>query len=156
MALAHRLIAKAARLWWMIRRPRTMGVRAIVLDGTDRIALIRHTYRPHWYLPGGGVDRKEAFDIALARELREEIGLGAFRTERILGVYRNRHEFKDDHVVIYVVRTIEPEVAIRAADGFEIEQARWFALDALPEDISAASARRIEEYRAGATGGGDW
>lgn len=156
MARAHRLIARAARIWWTIRRPRTLGVRAIVLDGADRIALIHHTYRPHWYLPGGGVHRKEPFDVALARELREEIGLEAFRVERILGVYRNRHEFKDDHVVIFVVRTIEPEVTIRAADTFEIEQARWFPIDALPDDISAASARRIEEYREGAIGGGDW
>lgn len=156
MARAHRLIMQAARLWWMIRRPRTMGVRAIVLDGAERVALIHHTYRPDWYLPGGGVNRREPFDVALARELSEEIGLEAFRVERILGVYRNRHEFKDDHVVTYVVRTLDPETAIRPADSFEIEQARWFPIDALPKDISAASARRIDEYRKGVLGTGDW
>ena len=56
MALAHRLIARAARLWWKVRRPRTLGVRALVLDEADRVALVKHSYRPYWYLPGGGVN----------------------------------------------------------------------------------------------------
>ncbi len=43
MALGHRLIVKAARLYWRIVRPRTLGVRAVVIDDQGRIALIRHT-----------------------------------------------------------------------------------------------------------------
>ena len=154
MARAHRLIAQAARLWWAIRRPRTLGVRALVLDGAERVALVKHTYRPYWYLPGGGVNKRESFAAALARELSEEIGLTEFRLDRVLGVYRNGGEGKDDHVVIFVVRT--GQVDIRAADGFEIEKAGWFALDALPADISPASLRRIEEWRRGEVGMGDW
>jgi ADP-ribose pyrophosphatase YjhB (NUDIX family) len=154
MARAHRLIAKAARLWWTIRRPRTLGVRALVLDGAERVALVKHTYRDYWYLPGGGVNKRESFAAALARELREEIGLTDFRLDRVLGVYRNGGEGKDDHVVIFVVRT--EAVEIRAADALEIEDAGWFALDALPRDISPASARRIEEWRRGEIGLGDW
>lgn len=154
MARAHRLIARAARLWWMVRRPRTLGVRALVLDGAERVALVKHTYRPCWYLPGGGVNKRESFADALARELREEIGLTEFRPDRMLGVYRNGGEGKDDHVVIFVVRAKAAD--IRAADSFEIEEARWFALDALPTDISPASLRRIEEWRRGEIGMGDW
>lgn len=156
MARAHRLIARAARLWWAIRRPRTLGVRALVLDGADRVALVKHTYLPAWYLPGGGVKRRERFADALARELREEIGLADFRIERILGLYRNGGEGKDDHVAIFVVRTTTPVVDIRAADALEIEAAQWFAIDALPVDISPASLRRIEEWRRGEIGVGDW
>ena len=156
MARAHRLIARAARLWWAIRRPRTLGVRALVLDGAERVALVKHTYVPHWYLPGGGVKKKESFAAALAREVREEIGLGEVRLERVLGVYRSASEGKDDHVVVFVVRTPEPTAEIRAADALEIEEAGWFALDALPEDISPASARRIAEYRRGEVGAGEW
>lgn len=156
MARVHRLLARAARVWWAVRRPRTLGVRALVLDGADQVALVRHTYRPYWYLPGGGVKRREAFAGALVRELREEIGLDDFRLERVLGVYRNSGEYKDDHVVIFVVHTREPVAEIRAADGFEIEEARWFPMNALPADISPASAHRIEEYLRGEVGLGDW
>ena len=154
MARPHRLIAKAARLWWAIRRPRALGARALVLDSADRVALVKHTYRPNWYLPGGGVNKRESFAEALARELREEIALTDFRLERVLGIYRNGAEGKDDHVVIFVVRA--QATAIRAADALEIEEAGWFALDALPADISPASLRRIEEYRRGEIGLGDW
>lgn len=156
MARAHRLIAKAARLWWTIRRPRTLGVRALVLDGAQRVALVKHTYLPNWYLPGGGVKKSESFAAALAREVREEIGLGDIRLDRVLGVYRSAAEGKDDHVVVFVVRTGTATADIHAADALEIEDAGWFALDALPGDISPASARRIEEYRRGEIGVGEW
>jgi len=156
MARAHRLIAKVARLWWTVRRPRTLGVRALVLDGAERVALVKHTYLPNWYLPGGGVKKNESFAAALAREVREEIGLEEVRLERVLGVYRNGGEGKDDHVVVFVARTAGATADIRAADTLEIEAARWFAFDALPADISKASARRIGEYRRGEVGAGEW
>ena len=149
-------MARAARLWWAVRRPRTLGVRALVLDGADRVALVKHTYIPGWYLPGGGVKRRERFADALARELREEIGLTEFHLECVLGIYRNSSEYKDDHVAVFVVRTRAPAADIRAADAFEIEAAQWFSIDTLPADISPASARRIEEWRRGEIGAEDW
>ena len=44
MAWTHRLVGKAARIVWRIAKPRTIGVRAILLDRDGRIALVRHTY----------------------------------------------------------------------------------------------------------------
>jgi ADP-ribose pyrophosphatase YjhB (NUDIX family) len=156
MAWHHRLVWKTLKTYSWVRNARTLGVRGLVLDGDGRVALVLHTYIDRWYLPGGGVKRSEGFGEALARELKEEIGLTDFRVERVLGVYRNTREFRDDHVVVFVVRTIKPNPPIRAADAFEIEQARWFALDDLPADLSPATARRIAEYQAAATGIGDW
>lgn len=157
MALYHRLIGRAARLYWWLLRPRTLGVRAVVVDQEERIALVRHTYGQHWYLPGGGVKKGEGFATALLRELQEEVGLTDAAIERVLGVYHSRRQAKDDHIVIFVVR-VGPEAAetLRAADAMEIEEARWFAPDALPDSVSPATLRRIEEYRAGTTGLGGW
>jgi ADP-ribose pyrophosphatase YjhB (NUDIX family) len=154
MALGHRLIGRVARLYWRIVRPRTLGVRAVVVDDRGRIALVRHTYGDHWYLPGGGVKKKESYAQALARELREEIALSDFTVDRLLGVYQSLREAKDDHIVVYVVRAANS--AIRRADVMEIADAGWFAPDALPDGVSAATRRRIQEYRDGAVGGGDW
>lgn len=154
MAFGHRLIGRVARLYWRIARPRTLGVRAVVIDDQGRIALVRHTYIDHWYLPGGGVKKKESYARALARELREEIALSDFAVERLLGVYHSLREHKDDHIVVYVVRA--GAAALRKADIMEIAKAGWFASDALPDGVSAATLRRIQEYRDGALGGGDW
>ena len=150
MALGHRLIGKGARLYWRIMRPRTLGVRAVAVDEQGRIALVRHTYGDHWCLPGGGVKKKESYARALARELEEEIALRDFAIERLLGVYHSLRGAKDDHIVVYVVRAAGS--AIRRADLMEIADAGWFAPDALPDGVSAATLRRIQEYRDGAIG----
>jgi ADP-ribose pyrophosphatase YjhB (NUDIX family) len=156
MALHHRLIGKAARLFWRITRPRTLGVRAVLLDQADRIALVRHTYTDHWYLPGGGVKKGESLEAALLRELAEEVAITNPTIERVLGVYHSRREGKDDHIVIFVVRTGPETGTLNRTDLMEIEKAEWFSLDQLPSSTSAATARRIAEYRQGITGAGAW
>ena len=131
-------------------------MRGLVLDRDDRVALVLHTYLDGWYLPGGGVQRGESYDQALARELGEEVGLDAFRIERVLGVYHDTVTLKDDHVVAYVVRTDASAPPLKTADPFEIQKVEWFALSSLPKDLSPATARRIGEFRAGIVGGGAW
>jgi len=37
-----------------------------------------------------------------------------------------------------------------------VAEAGWFALDALPKGTTPATCRRIEEFRTGVTGGGNW
>ena len=154
MAWHHRLVGTAVRTYRRARGRQTLGVRGLVLDEQGRIALVLHTYIDGWYLPGGGVQRGERFDQALARELREEIGVTDIQIERVLGVYHNTSELRDDHVVVFVVRTTATRLVARST--FEIQDAQWFALDNLPDDTSPATARRIAEYRDSVNGMGDW
>lgn len=156
MALHHRLIGKVAGFYWRLRRPLTLGVRAIVVDNAGRIALVRHTYADQWYLPGGAVKRGESFEAALHRELREEIALDCCVIGRVLGVYHSRREGKDDHIVIFVVHAGEGVPSLSRADPMEIEEAGWFSPDALPETLSPATKRRVAEYLAGIAGIGAW
>jgi len=157
MAWHHRVIGKVVRTAWRITKPRTIGVRAVLLDQDDRIALVRHTYTDQWYLPGGGVKKGESTRSAIIRELGEEIAIENPAIERVLGVYHSRRESKDDHIVIFVARTEwAGDKRMQRADLMEIEEADWFELDRLPASTSPATARRIAEYRAGASGTGDW
>jgi ADP-ribose pyrophosphatase YjhB (NUDIX family) len=156
MALHHRIFGKTAGLVWRITKPRTIGVRAILLDQDDRVALVRHTYTDHWYLPGGGVKKGESVEAAILRELEEEVAVTQVTVERVLGVYHSRREGKDDHIIIFVMRTAAEAGPLRRADLMEIEEAGWFSLDQLPDATSCATARRIAEYRQGATGAGVW
>lgn len=157
VALRHRLIGRAARLVWKVTKPRTIGVRAVLLDQDDRIALVRHTYTDAWYLPGGGVKKGESIEAALLRELEEEVAVVGPKIERVLGVYHSRRESKDDYIIIYAARTVSGASSdLPKADVMEIEEARWFPLDQVPASTSAATVRRISEYRSGATGSGAW
>lgn len=157
MALRHRLIGKAARIVWRITKPRTIGVRAILLDRDGRTALVRHTYADQWYLPGGGVKKGESIDAALIRELAEEVGITDATIERVLGVYHSCREGKDDHIVIFVAHAgPDASATLHRTDLAEIAEAGWFAPDTLPASLSPATARRIAEYRQGVSGFGAW
>ena len=156
MAWYHRVAGSLVRTYRRARGGRTLGVRGLVLDHDDRVALVLHTYLDGWYLPGGGVNPGESYDQALTRDLREEIGLDTFRIERVLGVYHDTVTLKDDHVVAYVVRATASAPPLKTADPFEIEAVGWFALDSLPDDLSPATARRIADFKAGVTGAGAW
>ena len=155
VALRYRIAGRAMRLWWRVARPCTFGVRALLTDPAGRIALVRHHYIHGWYLPGGGVDKRESAEDAIRRELIEEVGLADVAVAGLLGVFHNRSQAKDDHVVVFVAHVADP-ATLRAADPREIAEAGWFAPDALPEGTSPATRRRIAEHRAGRQGYGVW
>ncbi|TIR95976.1 MAG: hypothetical protein E5X13_27385, partial [Mesorhizobium sp.] len=51
------LRARLFHLYFLLRRPMTLGVRGLIYDrASNSIFLIRHTYVPGWQLPGGGVE----------------------------------------------------------------------------------------------------
>lgn len=140
---AHRLRV----LWLWLTRPLTMGCRAILIErppsgGTNRVLLIRHSYIGGWHLPGGGVDRGETLEQAMRREVREEVGLTVEASARLLGLYARFRHGASDHVGVFVVEGWAGTVAV---DGFEILEAAFFALDALPSDTSPATRRRLAE-----------
>jgi ADP-ribose pyrophosphatase YjhB (NUDIX family) len=141
------LADRARRLVWKAFGPRTVGIRGLVIDDQGRVLLVRHTYGPRqWHLPGGGVKRRESLVDALHRELREEVGVIVDGPVRLHGVFSSLTEGKSDHISVFVV-----EHWRRAdADSTEIDSARFFAPDALPERVSRGTARRIHEWSRGA------
>jgi ADP-ribose pyrophosphatase YjhB (NUDIX family) len=132
------------RRLWRLLRPRTRGVKVMLFGATGELLLVRHTYgnRAHFLLPGGGVGRFEAPAVAAAREVREELNCGVDGLT-FMSVHRSTFEGKIDTVYLYRAR-VSGEVR---ADGVEVAEARFFALDALPESVSPATLRRIDEYR---------
>jgi 8-oxo-dGTP pyrophosphatase MutT (NUDIX family) len=53
------------------------------------VLLVRHSYTPGWYFPGGGVDTGETSADAARRELIEETGLEALGELKLIGFFHN-------------------------------------------------------------------
>ncbi|MBZ8134850.1 DNA mismatch repair protein MutT [Afifella sp. IM 167] len=145
----QRSLLAASRL----RRGMTLGVRAALI-AEGRILLVRHTYVPGWYLPGGGVEAGETTLQAVTREIREETGSELSGEPELFGIYRNFRAHPNDHVVLYVCRDfrrleIDPT-------GMEIAEIGDFALGALPEDATPSTRARIAEIGGQAARTEDW
>jgi 8-oxo-dGTP pyrophosphatase MutT (NUDIX family) len=143
MNLFRKALYQAARVYWMIFRPLTLGVRVILLRG-DAVLLVKHTYQPNWYFPGGMVERGESLEEAARREAREEVG-AALGPLTLVGVFSNFAQGKSDHVTVFACT----EFSITPTTNPEIEQWGLFRLAGLPEGVSAATRRRIEAYLRG-------
>ena len=140
--------------YWRVTRGLTMGAQGVVIDDNTRVLLVRHTYRPGWHFPGGGVERNETVEFALKRELGEEAGVEIDGTPELFGLYANFAYFKSDHIALFLVRTWHrsrvPE------PNWEIAEQRFFGIDELPNDIHAATGRRIGEIFKGHTKNSMW
>ena len=98
------LLRRIFHLYWRLARGMTLGVRAVVLDGDNRVFLVKHSYVSGWHLPGGGVEVGEAFLDALRRELMEEGRIELKGEPALHGLFFNSHVSRRDHVAVYVVR----------------------------------------------------
>jgi ADP-ribose pyrophosphatase YjhB (NUDIX family) len=142
ISVRTRIVARLGGLLNRLRRPVTLGVRAIVRDAQGRVLLVRHTYVPGWYLPGGAVDPGESVGEALARELFEEANVRISGAPRLIAIYFNRRG-GNDHVALFEVAAFERTSA--KMPDHEIAEASFFALDALPAATTPATRSRLEE-----------
>jgi len=138
-----------------LRRGMTLGVRAAVFDGDGRVFLVRHTYTPGWYLPGGGVEPGETLVAALDRELMEEGAIALDRPAELFGLYLNRHISRRDHVALFVARDWR-QVRQPRLPNLEIVECGFFAPNDLPDGATAATRQRLAEIKNGAAISLEW
>lgn len=137
-----RIVVWLLHRFFLVSRGMTMGVRAACFNARGEIFLVRHTYVPGWYMPGGGMEHGETALEALAKELREEGNLVMTAKPELVNVYYNRKTSKRDHVLFYRV-TVE-QTESRLPDR-EIAESGFFPLDKLPDEITDATLRRLRE-----------
>jgi 8-oxo-dGTP pyrophosphatase MutT (NUDIX family) len=125
-----------------LTRSMTLGVRGLVRDEAGRVLLLRHTYTSGWHMPGGGVERGETGEEALARELVEEAGVELTERPRLRSFHSSEATFRGDHILFFQVGAWR---AVKATSRGEIHALEWFAPDALPRDATAGTRRRIAE-----------
>jgi 8-oxo-dGTP pyrophosphatase MutT (NUDIX family) len=150
--------ANAAVPWWdrlhwffelsarVHAQPRRRGVRALIVDPADRVLLVRFAdeFGDWWSTPGGGVDPGESDVDALARELKEEVGLVDFELGPLIWMREhwlvNPRRWGGQEERIYLIRSerFEPmpsfSPAELAAEG--VAGASWLTVDELDSMVT--------------------
>ncbi|MEP3197300.1 MAG: NUDIX domain-containing protein [Lentilitoribacter sp.] len=142
----EKLRNKIFHTWFLLTRSMTMGVRVAAFNDKEHIFLVRHTYVSGWHLPGGGIERGEAALEAVHKELWEEGNLLVKGEAKLLAVFYNTHVTNRDHVLFYKCNVEQTEIK---QNDHEIAEAGFFDLASLPEGVTSATQRRIDEIAAG-------
>lgn len=137
------LLRRLFHLYWRFARGMTLGARAVVIDDSGRVFLVKHSYVSGWHLPGGGVEVGQSFEAAMRRELLEEGRIVPLGDVVLHGVFFNSHVSPRDHVAIFVVRRFRQDRM--PAPNREIVACGFFAADALPDDTTPGTRLRIAE-----------
>ncbi|WP_408591862.1 NUDIX domain-containing protein [Novosphingobium sp.] len=131
-------LAQRVRLrWWGLRRLEQCGTNALVFDPAGRLLLVRHSYHhpDRWLLPGGGMARAEAPAIAAAREVLEETACRVADPLWFATLRRPMpHGWTNRLELVWGTTADTPR-----ADGRELLEAAFFALDALPDATAATT-----------------
>ncbi|HVQ78963.1 MAG: NUDIX domain-containing protein [Pseudolabrys sp.] len=141
-------IRRGMHFYWRFSRAATLGARAMLIDGTGRIFLVKHSYVDGWHLPGGGVETGETLLEALTRELAEEGNIRLGAVPQLYGVYFNKRASRRDHVALFIVRDFRQDG--NPKPNYEIIAHGFFPNDALPEDATRATRARVAEVFGGA------
>jgi 8-oxo-dGTP pyrophosphatase MutT (NUDIX family) len=141
-------------LYWRFSRAATLGARAMVIDASGHVFLVKHSYVDGWHLPGGGVETGETLLTALARELAEEGNILMTALPVLHGMFFNSRVSRRDHVAVYIVREFRQYG--QPVPDHEIIEHGFFAPDALPDDTGRATRARIAEVFGGVAVGELW
>lgn len=139
----------AARLYWRIFKPKTFGVKVLVLHPQNPLIglLVRHAYgnRQLWNIPGGGYDpSKESAANAAVREVNEELGINLDDVV-LVGEYQTTGEGKRDTVGLYVGTMLPTNTLQMSAEIAEFE---WQELHPAQDrqDLARVARRTIDAY----------
>lgn len=128
-----RRLPKRLRRWGVVLlHPRfTVTAGAVVVDEQGRVLLLHHRFRggSGWGIPGGFLQSHENPEAAVRRELHEEIRLELDNLQ--IAFTHTLQEYNQ----IEIVFRATPASAIQIGSA-EITRAEWFALEALPPEVS--------------------
>ena len=124
---------------------------AIIPYSPDEILLIKRRTVPfsgYWALPGGRVDSGETVEQTIVREVKEETGLDVAIVRKV-GEYHEKGEqggFEYDYYpACFLVKVVGGEIKRQES---EIEEIKFFNLNAVPAELAFEHAQMIKDYLA--------
>lgn len=141
MIYIRKIFVTLRNLYYRVFRKRTLGVVAVLLRDNE-VCLVRHSYMPDWYLPGGGINQNETPYDAVIREIKEECGI-KIKDAELMNVYSHFKGGWNNFVICY--KSTEFDDIANAKLDPEIAEARFFKISDLPPNIRSTAKRRITE-----------
>jgi RimJ/RimL family protein N-acetyltransferase/8-oxo-dGTP pyrophosphatase MutT (NUDIX family) len=128
----------------------------LVRDPDDRVLLCQLTYKQDWDLPGGVVEVGESPQLAVSREIEEELGLDIKAGSLLLTDWLPPWGGWDDALcLVFDGGVRDPEIVDDIVKQVrEIRSARFCTADEVREHCADFTARRIEAALANVEGGG--
>jgi nucleoside triphosphatase len=128
-------------------------VDAIILNKDKEVLLAKNLKSLRgWILPGGKLEPGETLEAAITREIREELGLG-IKVKKFVTAFVSSASLsgktKENYVVIRFLASVKGGKKIKIRKD-EIEDARWFEINRLPEGIYPDSKIGLKEILEGA------
>jgi 8-oxo-dGTP diphosphatase len=115
------------------RKPELTVVAALILRDSKILVCQRHrddTHSLQWEFPGGKVEAGELPQEALARELREELGVESTIGRELFRTKHRYHEVQPELQLIFFQAIIDPSAVLQnlVFEGFE-----WAEASTLPQ-----------------------
>ena len=122
---------------------RGVSIDAVIING-GKVLLIQRGVEPNkgfWGTPGGYIEWDESAEETVKREVKEETNLDA-EDVRLVSVHSEptRHPHQVINLV-FLVKVKEGEVK----HGDDAQDAKWFDLDKLPDQMALDHKRNIQE-----------
>ena len=121
-----------------------VGVAAVIQDSDGRVLFCRKRRTGGWSFPSGYVEWGEDIRDALVREVQEELSL-TIEVGDVVAVHSNFHDRERQTVGVWFYARVTAG-QLRLADD-EIDDARYFRLDELPEPAFPTDALVITQLR---------
>jgi ADP-ribose pyrophosphatase YjhB (NUDIX family) len=134
-----RLAYRAERRFKSLLGLHQRGVQAIAFTPDGQLLLVSLRYVPGWHLPGGGVKKREGFQDAVLREMREETGMESFAGMRSLGIVEEVSSGVPTTIEIFRLDGVR--LSPKSGWSLEVRQVRaWDPAD-LPPQCAVARKR---------------
>jgi ADP-ribose pyrophosphatase YjhB (NUDIX family) len=113
-------------------------VAGVFFTPDGRVLILKHVFRHRhpWGLPAGFLDAGEVPEVAMAREVKEEIGLEV-KVDRVFTV----HLIRPRHMEVVVRGAVDPKQVLRP--NHEIFEGAFVFPDALPADMMPSQAEIV-------------
>lgn len=124
----------------------TASAAAAVVAHGRRLLMVRRAIQPyqgHWGFPGGFQEYGESLADTAVREVQEETGMEIVVRRLLDLLYTTDDPRKRVNTAVFLAVPRESSLARGPSAADDATDARWFALDELPEPIAFANNLRV-------------